>query len=115
MSAFPSAPLAHVFLCLYDTAVVFLEACQALVKYGLHVSERWRAAQAERVRPCAARTLVLISANPNPARCMRDVLQRCEVDAAWGCASPQTFARIRRVGRLRPHQHSLAGLGFEGR
>ena len=50
MSAFPSAPLAHVFLCLYDTAVVFLEACQALVKYGLHVSERWHAAQAERVR-----------------------------------------------------------------
>ena len=52
MSAFPSAPLAHVFLCLYDTAVVFLEACQALVKYGLHVSERWHAAQAERVRTC---------------------------------------------------------------
>ncbi len=52
MSAFPSAPLAHVFLCLYDTAVVFLEACQALVKYGLHVSERWRAAQAERVQLC---------------------------------------------------------------
>ena len=53
MSAFPSAPLAHVFLCLYDTAVVFLEACQALIKYGLHVSERWRAAQAERVRRAA--------------------------------------------------------------
>ena len=50
MSAFPSAPLAHVFLCLYDTAVVFLEACQALIKYGLHVSERWHAAQVERVR-----------------------------------------------------------------
>ena len=75
MSAFPSAPLAHVFLCLYDTAVVFLEACQALVKYGLHVSERWHAAQAERVRmifwipPCsrlAACTLAVSCLSEQP-------------------------------------------------
>jgi len=58
MSAFPTAPLAHVFLCLYDTAVVFLEACQALLKYGLHVSERWHAAQAERVRMIINRIII---------------------------------------------------------
>lgn len=48
-SAFPAAPLAGVFLCLYDTAVVFVEAAQALVKYGVHVTERWRTARAEQV------------------------------------------------------------------
>ena len=49
LSAFPGAPLAAMFLCLYDTAVVFVEAGQALIKYGVHVTERWQTARAEQV------------------------------------------------------------------
>lgn len=47
-SAFPSASLGQLFLWLHDTALIFIEAGQALASYAVHVVDRVRAAAAAR-------------------------------------------------------------------
>lgn len=52
-SAFPSASLGQLFLWLHDTALIFIEAGQALASYAVHVVDRVRAAAAARGKEVA--------------------------------------------------------------
>ena len=45
-SAFPAASLGQLFLWLHDTALIFIEAGQALASYAVHVADRLRVASA---------------------------------------------------------------------
>ena len=47
-SAFPAASLGQLFLWLHDTALIGIEAGQALASYGVHLADRLRAASAAR-------------------------------------------------------------------
>ena len=47
-SAFPAASLGQLFLWLHDTALIGIEAGQALASYGVHLADQLRAASAAR-------------------------------------------------------------------
>ena len=58
-SAFPAASLGQLFLWLHDTALIGIEAGQALASYGVHLADRLRAASAARGKVGPAAHLIL--------------------------------------------------------
>jgi hypothetical protein len=59
-SAFPAASLGQLFLWLHDTALIGIEAGQALASYGVHLADRLRAASAARGKVRAHFTAELV-------------------------------------------------------